>query len=68
MKTMNTAISLLVSLGAYCPTVKLTNEKRFEIEKSAAKRRKRPITGRGNYGKNLMAYFDKKRADEKRFG
>lgn len=65
MKEMNTALSLVVALGAYCPRVKLSNEKTLELEREKANRRTRPLIGRGNYGKNLMAHFDEKRAKEK---
>ncbi len=66
MEKMNAALSLVVALGAYCPIVKLTHEKSLEIEKAKAKRRTRPLTGRGNYGKNLMAHFDNERIKAKK--
>lgn len=58
MEGMNTALSLVVALGAYCPRVKLSDEKTLALEKAKAKRRTRPMTGRGSYGKTLMAHFD----------
>jgi hypothetical protein len=63
MKEMNTALSLVVALGAYCPRVKLSNEKALATEKAKAKRRTRPLIGRGNYGKSLIAHFDSKRKE-----
>lgn len=57
----NAALQLVFALGAYCPRVKVQNELAFELERQRAKRRKRPLAGRGNYGANLMAYFDDKR-------
>lgn len=62
MESMNTALSLVVALGAYCPRVKLSDEKTLAMEKAKAKRRTRPMIGRGNYGKNLMAHFDELRS------
>lgn len=55
---MNRALQIVVALGAYCPTVKLSNPIAFAQAQMAAKRRTRPMKGRGSYGKNLRAYFD----------
>lgn len=65
MKQDNLAVMLVKALGAYCPKVKIQDEITFYIEKHRAKRRKRMLTNRGNYGKNLMAHFDEKRLKEK---
>lgn len=63
---MNTALSLVVALGAYCPTVKLSaSPEVLAREQMANKRRKRPLIGRGNYGANLMHHFDQKRKEAK---
>jgi hypothetical protein len=64
MEQDNVAVQLVVALGAYCPKVKIHNPVMFDVERQRAKRRTRPLTGRGNYGKNLMAHFDEKRFNE----
>jgi hypothetical protein len=66
MKEMNAATQIVAMLGAYCPRVKLSDEKALEIEKAKAKRRTRPMIGRGKYGENLMAHFDLKRKKAKK--
>lgn len=55
------ATRIIAALGAYCPRVKFSaNEDAFIAAQLKGKRRTRPLTGRGNYGKNLMAHFDMK--------
>jgi hypothetical protein len=61
MNKPNTAVRLLLALGAYKPTVTIQNELQFTMEKLRAKRHKRPMTGRGNLAKFLKEYFDGKR-------
>jgi len=57
---LNVALSLVVALRAYCPRVKITDPEIFKRDQMVNKRRTRPLIGRGNYGKNLMAHFDSK--------
>lgn len=66
MGEMNVALKIVVMLGAYCPRVKLSDEKTLAIQQAKEKRRKRPMLGRGNYGENLRAHFDLKRKAYKR--
>jgi hypothetical protein len=63
---MTTALGLVIALGAYCPFVKIQNELAFNLEIQRAKRRKRPMAGRGNYGASLQFHFDETRAAKKR--
>lgn len=60
-KKMNAAVSLLAALNVYNLMLRPSDEKSIAAAKAVAKRRKRPMIGRGNYGKNLMAHFDGKR-------
>lgn len=62
---MSTALSLIVSLGAYCPRVKLPDEKIMAVSAAKAKRRTRPLIGRGKYGLSLQSHFDLKLMKEK---
>ena len=57
----NVAVQLILALGAYKPVVTIQNELAFTLERLRAKRHKRPMTGRGNYGASLKVYFDEKR-------
>lgn len=57
----NAAVQILVMLGAYCPRVKITDPVLFHHQQNAAKRRTRPMVGRGNYGRNIRALFDSNR-------
>lgn len=59
------AVRIVAALGAYCPKVKLFDEKILAREAMVNKRRKRPMLGRGNYGRDLMAYFDSVRFQNK---
>jgi len=66
MEEMNLALRLVVALGAYCPRVKITDPDIFAANLLKQKRRTRPLIGRGNYGKNLMSYFDQKKFKAKK--
>lgn len=58
----NMALYIVMALGAYCPRVKIgQDELSFNLQKLAAKRRKRPLLGRGFYGEGLRAHFARKR-------
>lgn len=65
MKEMNAALQIVVALGAYCPRVKLSNEEALAKAHAAAKRRTRSMIGRGDYGKNMRARFDRIRFEAK---
>lgn len=62
---MNAALKIVVALGAYCPRVTITDPEQLAKQIAAGKRRKRPLTGRGGYGKSLMAHFDRQRSANK---
>lgn len=59
---LNAAQKILVHLGAYATPAGLMDEKAQAAVRDRAKRRTRPLLGRGNYGRNLMAHFDRRRA------
>jgi hypothetical protein len=64
---MNTALSLVVALGAYCPRVKSVGDEKTLLEmQMKAKRRTRPMIGRGTTSKFLMAHFAEKRMKDKK--
>lgn len=63
---MTTALRLVVGLGAYCPYVKLSEETALAAATAKAKRRTRPLLGRGGFGKNLVAMFAKKRMQSRK--
>lgn len=58
LKEKNLALSLILALRAYKPKVTIENELQFTLQQLRAKRRTRPLTGRGHYGRNLQAHFD----------
>jgi hypothetical protein len=62
-----TALKLVLALRAYCPRVKTMEPTAFAMSRAAEQRRKRPMIGRGNYGRNLMTHFDT-RNQAKRLG
>ncbi|MBV8060818.1 MAG: hypothetical protein JO253_04750 [Alphaproteobacteria bacterium] len=62
---MNAALKIVMTLGAYCPTVKVTDEKALVKMKQSSKHRTRPMLGRGNYGASLKAHFDKIRFEQR---
>lgn len=53
---INTAVNLLFYLGAYSVNNLVANVSQWQ--KDAAKRRTRPMKGRGNFGATLKAHFD----------
>lgn len=58
---MNTALSLVVAVGNRI-VLDGPRDAVLAREPMANKRRKRPLTGRGKYGANLMAHFERKEA------
>jgi hypothetical protein len=64
MQDLNAAQQILSRLGAYATPVELLGEsdpQALARIKDRTKRRTRPMIGRGNYGKNLRAHFDRER-------
>lgn len=53
----NLAIALVQALGAYCPKVKIQDELSFNLQIQRAKRRTRPLSGRGYYSEFLRSHF-----------
>lgn len=56
---MNSLVTAL--LRAASSQIRFQSDAQRYHEMMTRKRRKRPLLGRGNYGKNLMAHFARKR-------
>ena len=62
---VNMAVVILTSLRAYKPKVTVQDELTFTLERLRAKRRTRPMAGRGSWGKFLKEHFDRKAFEAK---
>ena len=67
-KKHSLALRIIAAMGAYKPRVTIMNPDTLEQMRLDAKRRRRPLTGRGNYGVNLMSKFADLRDAKRRAG
>lgn len=63
---MNNAQWLLYNIGGTAELVAGAGGHYWSDHQTQKREPSRPMTGRGNYGRNVMAHFDMKRMDAKK--
>jgi len=66
MKHYNAAQRILIAIGGRAALVAGLDGMYWPDEQMAKKGHKRPLAGRGNYGRSLKTHFDKMRVEARR--